>query len=270
MKAIRSLEQHVHSLQLPKLKELSDDEVHQKLSDIDDERIFVVAEALRRGITPEEINAITKIDIWFIDRIQIIVDMETQAAPKVCPTAPPCGWPRNWALPTPIIAELVGITQPRSSRSCGRNTTSIPSFKMVDTCAAEFDAETPYYYSTYDGENEAIMDGQRQEEGAGPGFRPHPHRPGHRVRLLLRPLRVGAASGMGYETIIINNNPETVSTDFDIADKLYFEPLTAEDVENIVELEKPWGAVVQFGGQTAIKLAKALTEMGVPDPGHLR
>ena len=138
----------------------------------------------------------------------------------------------------------------------------MPSFKMVDTCAAEFDAETPYYYSTYDGDNEARDDGSGRKKvlvlGSGP------IRIGQGIEFDYCSVHsVWALKKLGCETIIVNNNPETVSTDFDVADKLYFEPLTAEDVQNIVEQEKPWGAVVQFGGQTAIKLAKALTEMGV-------
>ena len=261
MKAIRSLEQHVHSLQLPKLKELSDDEVHQKLSDVDDERIFVVAEALRRGITPEEINAITKIDIWFIDRIQIIVDMEHKLAEGL-PDSATLRMAKELGFADTFIAELVGTT-PKVIKELRKKYDIHPSFKMVDTCAAEFDAQTPYYYSTYDGENEAIMEdnGKKKVLVLGSG----PIRIGQGIEFDYCSVHsVWALKRMGLETIIINNNPETVSTDFDIADRLYFEPLTAEDVEHVVELEKPWGAVVQFGGQTAIKLAKALTEMGVP------
>ena len=261
MKAIRSLEQHVHSLQLPKLKELSDDEVHQKLSDIDDERIFVVAEALRRGITPEEINAITKIDIWFIDRIQIIVDMEHKLAEGL-PDSATLRMAKELGFADTFIAELVGTTA-KVIKELRKKYDIHPSFKMVDTCAAEFDAQTPYYYSTYDGENEAIMEdnGKKKVLVLGSG----PIRIGQGIEFDYCSVHsVWALKRMGLETIIINNNPETVSTDFDIADRLYFEPLTAEDVEHVVELEKPWGAVVQFGGQTAIKLAKALTEMGVP------
>ena len=261
MKAIRSLEQHVHSLQLPKLKELTDEQVFRKLSDIDDERIFVVAEALRRGIQPEEINAITKIDIWFIDRIQIIVDMEKQLAQGL-PDQGTLRMAKELGFADTYIAELVG-TNAKTIKELRNKYHIHPSFKMVDTCAAEFDAQTPYYYSTYDDENEAVAgdSGKKKVLVLGSG----PIRIGQGIEFDYCSVHsVWALKRMGLETIIINNNPETVSTDFDIADRLYFEPLTAEDVEHVVELEKPWGAVVQFGGQTAIKLAKALTEMGVP------
>ena len=233
----------------------------QKLSDIDDERIFVVAEALRRGITPEEINAITKIDIWFIDRIQSIVDMEHKLAEGL-PDSATLRMAKELGFADTFIAELVGTTA-KVIKELRKKYDIHPSFKMVDTCAAEFDAQTPYYYSTYDGENEAIMEdnGKKKVLVLGSG----PIRIGQGIEFDYCSVHsVWALKRMGLETIIINNNPETVSTDFDIADRLYFEPLTAEDVEHVVELEKPWGAVVQFGGQTAIKLAKALTEMGVP------
>ena len=250
MKAIRSLEQHVHSLQLPKLKELTDEQVFRKLSDIDDERIFVVAEALRRGIQPEEINAITKIDIWFIDRIQIIVDMEKQLAQGL-PDQGTLRMAKELGFADTYIAELVG-TNAKTIKELRNKYHIHPSFKMVDTCAAEFDAQTPYYYSTYDDENEAVAgdSGKKKVLVLGSG----PIRIGQGIEFDYCSVHsVWALKRMGLETIIINNNPETVSTDFDIADRLYFEPLTAEDVEHVVELEKPWGAVVQFGGQTAIK-----------------
>jgi carbamoyl-phosphate synthase large subunit len=261
MKAIRSLEQPVHSLQLPKLRALTEEQVYRKLSDVDDERIFVVAEALRRDISPEEINDITKIDIWFIDRIQVIVDMERRLAQGL-PDRDTLHFAKELGFADTLIAELVGTT-PKAIKDlrtrCGIN----PTFKMVDTCAAEFDAQTPYYYSTYDQENEALVEdnGKKKVLVLGSG----PIRIGQGIEFDYCSVHsVWALKRMGLETIIINNNPETVSTDFDIADRLYFEPLTAEDVEHVVELEKPWGAVVQFGGQTAIKLAKALTDMGVP------
>ena len=261
MKAIRSLEQPVHSLRLAKLRELTEEQVYRKLSDVDDERIFAVAEALRRGISPEKINDITKIDIWFIDRIQTIVEMEQKLA-QGQPDQDTLHDAKELGFADTFIAELVGTT-PRAIKElrarCGIN----PAFKMVDTCAAEFDAQTPYYYSTYDQENEALVEenGKKKVLVLGSG----PIRIGQGIEFDYCSVHsVWALRRMGLETIIINNNPETVSTDFDIADRLYFEPLTAEDVEHVVELEKPWGAVVQFGGQTAIKLAKALTDMGVP------
>ena len=264
MKAIRSLEQNVYSLRLPKLREMPTYEIEEKLKNVDDERIFVIAEALRRGISKEEINSITKVDLWFLDRYQVIIDLENELSnalsltPELLKHAKMCGFADTF------IAELSkGDARFAKDIKALREQFGIrPVFKMVDTCAAEFDAETPYYYSTFDTENEA--------EGVGNGLR--------KVLVLgSGPIRIGqgiefdycsvhsvwALKKMGCETIIINNNPETVSTDFDIADKLYFEPLTPEDVQNVVELERPWGAVVQFGGQTAIKLAKALTDMGV-------
>ena len=261
MKAVRSLEQNVHALRLPKHIELSDEEIEEKLSDIDDERIFVVTEALRRGISPTVIFNATKIDRWFLDRLQMIVNMENDLkAGKLDRT-------------TMQLAKEMGFADSYIGFLCGKDRKEIkalresmgirPAFKMVDTCAAEFDAETPYYYSTYDQENEAETpsSGKRKVLVLGSG----PIRIGQGIEFDYCSVHsVWSLKKLGCETIIVNNNPETVSTDFDVADKLYFEPLTAEDVENIVEQEHPWGAVVQFGGQTAIKLAKALTDMGVP------
>ncbi len=266
MKAIRSLELPVKSLRLPGLDELYTEEIEDRLVNIDDQRLFVVAEALRRGFSPEKINKITKYDLWFLDRFQNIVDMEDaldhgRLDGDTLRRAKEMGFSDAW------IAALSGREQ-KEIKALRESFGIRPAFKMVDTCAAEFEAETPYYYSTYDQENEAAG-ASRADDGAE-----------KRKVLVLGsgPIRIGqgiefdycsvhsvwAFKRLGYETIIINNNPETVSTDFDVADKLYFEPLTAEDVQAVVELEKPWGAVVQFGGQTAIKLAQALTDMGVP------
>ncbi|WP_195607473.1 carbamoyl-phosphate synthase large subunit [Intestinimonas butyriciproducens] len=283
MKAIRSLELPVKSLRLDGLDELYTEEIEERLANVDDQRLFVVAEALRRGFSPEKINKITQMDIWFLDRFQNIVDMEDRLERghlerDTLYLAKEMGFSDAW------IAALSGKTA-AAIKALRGELGIVPSFKMVDTCAAEFEAQTPYYYSTYDTENEAA---QPHEWGDAPvcetlraaeahGYAPDPEK--KKVLVLgSGPIRIGqgiefdycsvhsvwAFRRMGYETIIINNNPETVSTDFDVADKLYFEPLTPEDVENVVELEKPWGAVVQFGGQTAIKLAKALTDMGVP------
>ena len=283
MKAIRSLELPVKSLRLDGLDELYTEEIEERLANVDDQRLFVVAEALRRGFSPEKINKITQMDIWFLDRFQNIVDMEDRLERghldrDTLYLAKEMGFSDAW------IAALSGKTA-AAIKALRGELGIVPSFKMVDTCAAEFEAQTPYYYSTYDAENEAV---QPHEWGDAPvcetlraaeahGYAPDPEK--KKVLVLgSGPIRIGqgiefdycsvhsvwAFRRMGYETIIINNNPETVSTDFDVADKLYFEPLTPEDVENVVELEKPWGAVVQFGGQTAIKLAKALTDMGVP------
>ena len=261
MKAIRSLEQNVYSLRMEKLAELYTEEIEEKLANVDDERLFVVAEALRRGFSPKVIHDITKIDLWFLDRLRAIVDMEEAFYRKEVTednlrVAKEMGFSDAW------IGELCG--RPRKEIKALRESYGIrPSFKMVDTCAAEFDAQTPYYYSTYDKENEADVadSGKKKVLVLGSG----PIRIGQGIEFDYCSVHsVWAFRKLGYETIIVNNNPETVSTDFDVADKLYFEPLTPEDVEHIVEQEKPWGAVVQFGGQTAIKLAKALTEMGVP------
>ena len=259
MKAVRSLEQHVNSLGLPSLKPLTDEQIRGRLELIDDQRLFVIAEALRRGIAPEEINAVTKIDLWFIDRIKDIVDMEERIKkePLTCDLlhlAKEYGFTDNY------IGSLRGI--PGTEVKALRNQMNIhASFKMVDTCAAEFDAETPYYYSTYDDFSESqCEDIPKKVLVLGSG----PIRIGQGIEFDFCSVHsVWSLKKLGCYTIIVNNNPETVSTDFDVADKLYFEPLTAEDVQNIVELEKPWGAVVQFGGQTAIKLTQALTDMGV-------
>ena len=262
MKAIRSLELNVRALKLDKLEDLYTDEIEDLLVQVTDERLFVVAEALRRGFSPQKINHITKMDIWFLDGFQRIIDMENEL--KACKGEPDMDTlkrAKEMCFADSYIGALCGMTQAQV-KALRERYGIIPSFKMVDTCAAEFDAETPYYYSTYDGENEAVDNGSGKKKvlvlGSGP------IRIGQGIEFDYCSVHsVWAFRRMGYETIIINNNPETVSTDFDVADKLYFEPLTAEDVQNIVELEKPWGAVVQFGGQTAIKLAKALTEMGV-------
>ena len=262
MKAIRSLELNVRALKLDKLEGLYTDEIEDLLVQVTDERLFVVAEALRRGFSPQKINHITKMDIWFLDGFQRIIDMENELSRcKGEPDMDTLKRAKEMCFADSYIGALCGMTQAQV-KALRERYGIIPSFKMVDTCAAEFDAETPYYYSTYDGENEAVDNGSGKKKvlvlGSGP------IRIGQGIEFDYCSVHsVWAFRRMGYETIIINNNPETVSTDFDVADKLYFEPLTAEDVQNIVELEKPWGAVVQFGGQTAIKLAKALTEMGV-------
>ena len=262
MKAIRSLELNVRALKLDKLEDLYTDEIEDMLIQVTDERLFVVAEALRRGFSPQKINHITKMDIWFLDGFKRIIDMEEELkACKGAPDADTLKRAKEMCFADSYIGTLCGMKQ-SEVKALREQYGIIPSFKMVDTCAAEFDAETPYYYSTYDGENEAVDNGSGKKKvlvlGSGP------IRIGQGIEFDYCSVHsVWAFRRMGYETIIINNNPETVSTDFDVADKLYFEPLTAEDVQNIVELEKPWGAVVQFGGQTAIKLAKALTEMGV-------
>ena len=263
MKAIRSLELNVRALKLDKLDDLYTDEVEDLLAQVTDERLFVVAEALRRGVSPRKINQITKMDMWFLDGFKRIIDMEERL--KACRGVPDVDTlkeAKEMCFADSYIGKLCGMEQ-KDVKALREKYGIVPSFKMVDTCAAEFDAETPYYYCTYDGENEA-NDGAHDRKkvlvlGSGP------IRIGQGIEFDYCSVHsVWALKKLGYETIIVNNNPETVSTDFDVADKLYFEPLTAEDVQNIVEQEHPDGAVVQFGGQTAIKLAKALTEMGVP------
>ncbi|WP_029231630.1 carbamoyl-phosphate synthase large subunit [Butyrivibrio sp. VCB2006] len=306
MKAIRSLEQHVDCLTSYDFSDLDDDELVERLKVVDDQRIWVIAEALRRGISHDEIHDITMIDHWFIDKLHTLVKMELKLlrcgekntagktgnledAKKVISfdtmlEAKRLEYPdtvisRLTRFPVPVLKELRDFYNIHAT------------FKIVDTCAAEFAAETPYYYSVYNGpdsEDEAALKNQKQGKSCARDARhdtfspdsSEPHQDFSAKKILVLgsgPIRIGqgiefdycsvhatwAFKNEGYETIIINNNPETVSTDFDIADKLYFEPLTAEDVENIVRLEKPDGAVVQFGGQTAIKLTQDLMKMGV-------
>ncbi|MCI1305366.1 MAG: carbamoyl-phosphate synthase large subunit [Lachnospiraceae bacterium] len=260
MKAIRSLEQHVDSLMSYDFTKLSTEELREQLAIVDDMRIWRIAEAVRRGIPEQEIHSLTKIDLWFIDKIAILVEMENRLRTEEL-TEDLLREAKRIEYPDYIIADLSGRTADEVKAM--RETYGITaSFKMVDTCAAEFEASTPYYYSMYDGENESVPNHDRKKVlvlGSGP------IRIGQGIEFDFCSVHcTWAFSKEGYETIIINNNPETVSTDFDIADRLYFEPLTPEDVENVVNIEKPDGAVVQFGGQTAIKLTEALIGMGVP------
>ncbi|MGN0369198.1 MAG: carbamoyl-phosphate synthase large subunit [Butyrivibrio sp.] len=260
MKAIRSLEQHVDSLINDDYSACTDEDIIELLHNVDDKRMYVIAEALRRGISYDTIHDITMIDHWFIDKFDIIVEMEKRLANEPL-TKELLAEAKRIEFPDAVIGKLTGRTE-KEIKALRDEYGIHAAFKMVDTCAAEFEASTPYYYSCYDSVNEVIET-----------------KPEKKVLVLgSGPIRIGqgiefdycsvhstwAFKAEGYETIIINNNPETVSTDFDIADKLYFEPLTPEDVESIVELEHPDGAVVQFGGQTAIKLTKSLMEMGVP------
>ena len=260
MKAIRSLEQHVDSLMSYDFTELSDEELKDTLALVDDRRIWVIAEALRRGFTYETIHAITKIDVWFIDKLAIIVEME-EALKKGPLTVDLLREAKRIEFPDNVIARLTGSSE-QEIHQMRKDNNIVAAFKMVDTCAAEFAAETPYYYSCFGSENEAAYTSGRKKVlvlGSGP------IRIGQGIEFDFCSVHsTWAFSKEVYETIIVNNNPETVSTDFDIADKLYFEPLTPEDVESIVDIEKPDGAVVQFGGQTAIKLTESLMKMGVP------
>lgn len=259
MKAIRSLEENVDSLMLPKLQKLSDEEILEYLKRVDNERIWVIAESLRRGVSVDKIHEITTIDKFFINKIQRLVRVETslkneELTKELLETAKKMGYTDK------VIAKLCGKLEAEIKEMRLQNGI-VANFKMVDTCAAEFDASTPYYYSSYDEDNEANEETDKKKIvvlGSGP------IRIGQGIEFDYCSVHcVWALKKKGYETIIVNNNPETVSTDFDIADKLYFEPLTPEDVENIIKTEKPYGAIVQFGGQTAIKLTKALTDMGV-------
>ena len=260
MKAIRSLEQHVECLMDYDFTELTDDQLEDQLHVVDDRRIWVIAEALRRGVSYDQIHEITKIDKWFIDKIAIIVEMENSLkneplTPELLKAA------KRIEFPDTVISRLTGKSEDEIKQMRYDNNI-VASYKMVDTCAAEFEAATPYYYSVYGGENESVETNPPKKVlvlGSGP------IRIGQGIEFDFCSVHcIWAFKEEGYETIIVNNNPETVSTDFDIADKLYFEPLTPEDVENIVNIEKPDGAVVQFGGQTAIKLTEALMKMGVP------
>lgn len=260
MKAIRSLEQHVDSLMSYDFSDLSDTALLDQLAVVDDRRIWVIAEALRRGVDYDTIFNITKIDRWFIDKLAIITEMEKslreeELSVELLKEAKRIEFPDN------VIASLTGKSEEEIKKMRYANGITA-AFKMVDTCAAEFEASTPYYYSCFGSEDEAIKTSPKKKVlvlGSGP------IRIGQGIEFDFCSVHATwAFAKAGYETIIVNNNPETVSTDFDIADKLYFEPLTPEDVENIVNIEKPDGAVVQFGGQTAIKLTESLMKMGVP------
>ena len=259
MKAIRSLEQNVDSLMSYDFTGLTDDELEKQLAVVDDRRIWVIAEALRRGVKYEHIHEITKIDLWFIDKIAILVEMENRLKTEEL-TVDLLKEAKRIEFPDNVISQLTDIDE-ADIKKMRYDNGIVAAYKMVDTCAAEFEAETPYYYSVFGSENEAAeTNPQKKVLVLGSG----PIRIGQGVEFDYCSVHcTWSFAKEGWETIIVNNNPETVSTDFDIADKLYFEPLTAEDVESIVNIEKPDGAVVQFGGQTAIKLTEALMKMGV-------
>ncbi|HCL01303.1 MAG TPA: carbamoyl-phosphate synthase large subunit [Lachnoclostridium phytofermentans] len=261
MKAVRSLEQNIYSMNYGDYSKDSVEDIREKLHLIDDRRIFVIAEAIRRGITPEEINDITKIDLWFIDKIAILTEMEKRLSEEPL-TKELMLEAKRMEFPDRVIAQLSGKSLEEVKKLRKEDFGIHAAFKTVDTCAAEFEAQTPYYYSCFASENEVDATKTKKKVlvlGSGP------IRIGQGIEFDYCSVHATwSMSKSGFETIIVNNNPETVSTDFDIADKLYFEPLTPEDVENIVDLEQPDGAVVQFGGQTAIKLTEALLKMGVP------
>ncbi len=260
MKAIRSLEQHVDSLMSYDYSYLTGEELLEVLKVVDDRRIWKIAEAIRQGISYDEIHRVTKIDKWFIDKIAHLVEVELQMKRSAL-DEDLLREAKRMEFPDNVIAEITGHTE-REIHDMRHQYGITAAYKMVDTCAAEFAAETPYYYSVYGSENEVTETRDRKKVlvlGSGP------IRIGQGIEFDFCSVHcTWAFAKEGYETIIVNNNPETVSTDFDIADKLYFEPLTPEDVESIVDLEKPDGAVVQFGGQTAIKLTESLMKMGVP------
>ena len=260
MKAIRSLEQHVDSLMSYDFTGLSKEDLLEQLAVVDDMRMWKIAEAIRRGIDYDTIYSITKVDRWFIDKFAIIVEMENALKTQEL-TVDLLREAKRIEFPDNVISRLTGKTE-QEIHDMRHANGIVAAYKIVDTCAAEFAAETPYYYSVYGSENEVEETRDRKKVlvlGSGP------IRIGQGIEFDFCSVHcTWAFSKEGYETIIVNNNPETVSTDFDIADKLYFEPLTPEDVESIVDIEKPDGAVVQFGGQTAIKLTEALMKMGVP------
>ena len=260
MKAIRSLEQHVDSLFSYDFTELSEAELQAQLETVDDRRIWVIAEALRRGMSDDAIHTITRIDKWFIDKLAILVEMEGRLKREAL-TVDLLKEAKRMEFPDNVIAQLSGKSG-SEIRDMRYENDIVAVYKMVDTCAAEFEAATPYYYSVFGGENEATETHAKKKVlvlGSGP------IRIGQGIEFDYCSVHcTWAFAKEGWETVIVNNNPETVSTDFDIADKLYFEPLTPEDVEAIVRMEKPDGAVVQFGGQTAIKLTESLMKMGVP------
>ncbi len=262
MKALRSLEQHVDCLRSYDFSALSREDLLERMKTVDDQRIFLIAEAVRKGIDYKTIHDITMVDEWFIDKIAILTEMEEKLEQEGSGlSTETLREAKRMEFPDNVIARLTGISEEEiKSRRYDAGITA--AYKMVDTCAAEFEAQTPYYYSVYSGENEAAETKDKKKVlvlGSGP------IRIGQGIEFDYCSVHATwAFAKAGYETIIVNNNPETVSTDFDIADKLYFEPLTPEDVENIVRLEKPDGAVVQFGGQTAIKLTEDLMKMGVP------
>ena len=260
MKAIRSLEQHVDSLMSYDFTGLTEDDLLEQLAIVDDMRMWKIAEAIRRGIDYDTIYNITKVDRWFIDKFAIIVEMENALKTGEL-TVDLLREAKRIEFPDNVIARLTGKSE-REIHDMRHANGIVASYKIVDTCAAEFAAETPYYYSVYGSENEVEKtEGKKKVLVLGSG----PTSIGQGIEFDFCSVHcTWAFAKEGYETIIVNNNPETVSTDFDIADKLYFEPLTPEDVESIVDIEKPDGAVVQFGGQTAIKLTEALMKMGVP------
>ena len=258
LKAIRSLEYGVHHLGLPNGDEFSLEYILRRIQKAGDERLFFIGEALRRGVTPQEIHDMTKIDMFFLDKMKNIIDIEVELKANVN-NLDALLFAKRYGFSDKVIAHRWNTTEDEVYKL--REKCNIkPVFKMVDTCAAEFKSETPYFYSTYEQENESVVGNKKKIIVLGSG----PIRIGQGVEFDYATVHaVKAIKESGYEAIIVNNNPETVSTDFSISDKLYFEPLTEEDVMAIIELEQPEGVVVQFGGQTAINLAEKLARHGV-------
>ncbi len=260
LKAVRSLELSLYSLAFPFSDGLDDNELIARILEQDDERIFLIATALRRGITIQRIHELTRIDLWFLTKLQAIIDLEEALAQQgsVALTAETLNKAKKLGFSDNAIAKLTGVGE-SDVRKTRLSLGIRPTFKMVDTCGAEFDAVSPYYYSTYDEENEACKPHNKTIVVLGSG----PIRIGQGIEFDYCSVHcIWALKNAGYDTVIINNNPETVSTDFDTSDRLYFEPLTSEDVGNVLEQEQPEGVIVQFGGQTAIKLAKTVEAMG--------
>ncbi|OPX86787.1 MAG: Carbamoyl-phosphate synthase large chain [Pelotomaculum sp. PtaB.Bin104] len=262
LKAIRSLEIGMDYLDLPGAKVLGQEELEAKLACAEDERLYLVAEALRRGLTVERVHEITGIDAFFLYKIQDILQLENEirsTSPAGSPSPDLLKRAKIFGFSDVHMAKLTGLSQPEI-RARRKESGILPTFKMVDTCASEFEAATPYYYSSYDQEDEAQISSRRKVVVLGSG----PIRIGQGIEFDYCSVHsVWALKEEGYETIIVNNNPETVSTDFDTADKLYFEPLVTENILNILDLEKPEGVIVQFGGQTAINLAGPLEQAGI-------
>lgn len=258
LKAIRSLEYGVHHLGLPNGENFDLNFIEKRIKEQDDERLFFIGEAIRRGISLEDIHNWTKIDYFFLNKFQHIIDIEHELKEHVG-DIDRLEWAKKYGFSDRVIAHRWNMTE-REIYDLRQTHHINPVYKMVDTCASEFESNTPYFYGTYETENESIVTDKKKVIVLGSG----PIRIGQGVEFDYATVHaVWAIREMGYEAIIINNNPETVSTDFSISDKLYFEPLTEEDVMNIINLEQPEGVVVQFGGQTAINLAEKLTKYGV-------
>ena len=256
IKAVRGAELKLDTLNMGKLKIKSDSQIRKLLSKVDDERLFVVFEALKRGISVDDIHTITMIDEWFLNKLLNLVNIENMLATQDL-TDELYLAAKKWGYLDKSIEEFSGKTINNKLKA---------SYKMVDTCAAEFPALTPYFYSTYDEEDEAaeFIKAQKSDKKKVIVFGSGPIRIGQGIEFDYCCVHcVWALKEHGYETIIANNNPETVSTDFDTGDRLYFDPLTPEDVKNIIDTENPDAVVVQFGGQTAIKLTGYLNDLGV-------